>query len=293
MNMRYSFIIPHHNNPVLLNRLIDSIPQREDIEIIVIDDNSDELKKPKNLRNDCQLFFISASESKGAGKARNKGLDLAKGDWLFFADSDDLYVDGFIDVVDSVKKDELDILFFDVFYTWEEDKKKEHWSQRYSPSIQNYLKNPNSKYWLLMVKHVIQGPWNFAIRSEYVRKIGARFEEIPKGNDAYFHHYVAMNTERVCVIPQKLYYWIWNSDGITQRKKSRKDFLQEIETSAAHVLLRAQAKAWDTIPPLHKGFAKVTRDQGFLFALYWLKKKIFSGVPWIRIWFHKLFHQKK
>lgn len=36
----YSFIIPHHNSPDLLNRYLKSIPQREDIEIIVVDDNS-------------------------------------------------------------------------------------------------------------------------------------------------------------------------------------------------------------------------------------------------------------
>ena len=39
MNMiTYSFVIPHHNTPELLQRLINSIPQREDIEIIVVDE---------------------------------------------------------------------------------------------------------------------------------------------------------------------------------------------------------------------------------------------------------------
>jgi glycosyltransferase involved in cell wall biosynthesis len=37
----YSVIIPHKNIPKLLQRCLDSIPQREDIQIIIIDDNSD------------------------------------------------------------------------------------------------------------------------------------------------------------------------------------------------------------------------------------------------------------
>lgn len=36
----YSIIIPHKNIPDLLRRCLDSIPQRPDIQIIVVDDNS-------------------------------------------------------------------------------------------------------------------------------------------------------------------------------------------------------------------------------------------------------------
>ena len=53
----YSFVIPHHNTPDLLQRLIDSIPQREDIEIIVVDDNSDEGKKANVKRPDVKTIY--------------------------------------------------------------------------------------------------------------------------------------------------------------------------------------------------------------------------------------------
>lgn len=38
---KYSVIIPHKNTPELLRRCLSSIPKRGDIQIIVIDDNSD------------------------------------------------------------------------------------------------------------------------------------------------------------------------------------------------------------------------------------------------------------
>ena len=108
----YSFIIPHHNSPELLNRCLDSIPQREDIQIIVVDDNSAEDKRPCIKRNDVEVIYIDAEHTKGAGRARNYGLKAAKGKWLLFPDCDDYYNDGFLDVLDQYKDEKNEILYF-------------------------------------------------------------------------------------------------------------------------------------------------------------------------------------
>jgi glycosyltransferase involved in cell wall biosynthesis len=54
--INYSFIIPHHNSPKLLERCLNSIPQRDDIEIIVVDDNSDKEKKAYSDRRDVRII---------------------------------------------------------------------------------------------------------------------------------------------------------------------------------------------------------------------------------------------
>ena len=36
----YSIIIPHQNMPALLQRCLDSVPERDDVQVIVVDDNS-------------------------------------------------------------------------------------------------------------------------------------------------------------------------------------------------------------------------------------------------------------
>ena len=102
--INYTFIIPTRNIPLLLNRCLNSIPLRNDIQIIVVDDNSD----PKIVNQDNFPFknrknveVIFNKYSKGAGYARNLGLQLAKGKWLLFPDADDFYVDGFIDILDN------------------------------------------------------------------------------------------------------------------------------------------------------------------------------------------------
>ena len=39
-NVKYSIIIPHKNSPDLLKRCLESIPDRTDIQVVVVDDNS-------------------------------------------------------------------------------------------------------------------------------------------------------------------------------------------------------------------------------------------------------------
>ena len=73
----YSIIIPHHNIPNLLQRLLDSIPVRSDTEVIVIDDGSSEdvVKKLKEFEKSyLNTRFIYSKESKGGGAARNIGI---------------------------------------------------------------------------------------------------------------------------------------------------------------------------------------------------------------------------
>ena len=41
MEMNFTIIIPHFNTPTLLLRLINSIPEHDDLELIIVDDNSD------------------------------------------------------------------------------------------------------------------------------------------------------------------------------------------------------------------------------------------------------------
>ena len=47
MNKLYSIIVPHRNIPNLLRRLLCSIPKRDDIEIIVVDDKSNQEFQPE------------------------------------------------------------------------------------------------------------------------------------------------------------------------------------------------------------------------------------------------------
>ena len=99
MEILYSIIIPHKDIPCLLQRCLDSIPPRDDVQIIVADDDSspdvvDFAHFPGSDRTDVEILFTK--EGRGAGYARNCGLARAKGRWLVFADADDFFLPGFL-----------------------------------------------------------------------------------------------------------------------------------------------------------------------------------------------------
>ena len=98
METNFTIVIPHKNTPTLLERLVDSIPPRDDLEIIVVDDHSDADVVDFNhfpCKDRAGLAVVMNKECHGAGYARNCALPLAKGRWILFADSDDFFNSGF------------------------------------------------------------------------------------------------------------------------------------------------------------------------------------------------------
>lgn len=105
-----SIIIPVHNRENELIDLVSSIPEREDIEIIVIDDHSDPPRKPVN--HPCVRFFLLPPGMRYAGTARNFGLEKAVGKWVLFADSDDVFFrDSLGKAIERIERTEADIIF--------------------------------------------------------------------------------------------------------------------------------------------------------------------------------------
>lgn len=113
--INFSFIIPHKNTPELLQKCLDSIPRRDDVQIIVVDDNSDSDKVDFSGFpgiNDPFVEVYLTKEGKGAGYARNVGLEHAVGKWLVFADADDFFNPSIAEAMDSFCDEHADVVFF-------------------------------------------------------------------------------------------------------------------------------------------------------------------------------------
>ena len=197
--INYTIVIPHHNSPSLLDRCVNSIPKREDIEIIVVDDNSDDDKRPSIKRDDIKMFHIDAQHTTGPGGARNLGMAQSKGKWILFADCDDYYSDGFIEILDKYKNRDLDLLFYGINFEMESFHKK-----NYEAALDKYEKNKN-EYNLRVVKHILQVPWNFMVKRDFVEKTGVKFGTGYMGEDAIFHHKIAMLAQKCDAINTKIY----------------------------------------------------------------------------------------
>ena len=249
----YSFIIPHHNTPDLLRRLIDTIPQREDIEIIVVDDNSDDDKKANIPRPDVKTIFIDKENTKGAGKARNVGIDAATGKWLLFADADDLYKEGFIDVLDEYKDDDIELLFYNVDSV---DSKtllpgKINRAEYIDLAIKEYNGNKTSKDYLLYDCSWV--PWRKMISSKYIKRFNFQYEEVPIANDILFAFLTSYFCKKWKSTSKVLYTITYSERSLSFSKRSFEKHISLLQTKRriAYFYKFIGHKEWNWRTPSH------------------------------------------
>lgn len=132
--MKLSIIIPFYNLQKYTDELLDCLaPQiNKDIEVIVVDDGS---KEP--FKTNYDWVRVIRQENGGVSKARNTGLDNAKGDYIQFIDADDLVSDTYVkDVFSEMPFDYLEM-------SWKTLPGGAQWNYKLT-SRNEHLKNPSA-----------------------------------------------------------------------------------------------------------------------------------------------------
>lgn len=112
--MKISVIVPVYNVEEYISKCIDSILNQtinEQFEIIVVNDGStDNSMNILNIYKD-KIKIVNKSNG-GLSSARNAGLEIAKGEYIIFVDSDDWLEEDFLEsLYNFIKKDDLDVVF--------------------------------------------------------------------------------------------------------------------------------------------------------------------------------------
>ena len=212
----YSFIIPHKNTPDLLQRCLDSIPVREDIEVIVVDNNSSPDMVDFDdfpVSNRAGLRVVSDNNSIGAGGARNTGLALARGDWVLFADADDYYSEGFLNILDNYSDCKIDVLYFNQNVV-----KGRKVVRNVFAFIDNYQEEDENTILAIKYKHHV--PWNKMVRRDFLAKHGVRFEDCVAGNDILYSYLCGYHTKQFRVERARLYNYVVNPNSIVHKRKN-------------------------------------------------------------------------
>lgn len=112
-----SIIIPVYNTELYLEECVRSLLTNNiSLEIIIIDDGSTDssLKVARKLKKEIGNIIILEQINHGQGYARNRGLELASGKYVYFMDSDDLVEENMFDFLIPVLENEnLLGIFFD------------------------------------------------------------------------------------------------------------------------------------------------------------------------------------
>ena len=199
-----------------MQKCLDSIPVRDDLQVIIVDDNSDCIDSaafPGINRLNTEVYFDKSG--KGAGKARNIGLSHACGEWVIFADSDDIFEPGFNEILNLLKKDNTsDLVNFDVTSRNFSDGKpnKEIEKINYHCNKPQFIENPSS------FKYIVLTPWGKAIRRKLILDHNIQFEEVKFGNDLLFATLCDFYCSHRRVIPLIGYCWMYRENSLWRQE---------------------------------------------------------------------------
>lgn len=220
MTPTFSIIIPHKDIPELLMRCLNSIPVSEDIQVIVVDDNSADAntyldKYPELSRP--YLEFIRTTKGGGPGYARNVGLDHAKGKWILFADSDDFFVEDMYDIINTYIDSEADVIYFKYRAVLSDNISIAADRDSYvNKHIDQYLKNGDER----LVRFRLPIPWGKMIKRSLIVKHNIRFDELFYDDDVYCSLLVGYYAETIEVCRRVLYVCTSRPNSITYNYNS-------------------------------------------------------------------------
>ncbi len=229
----FSVIIPHHNLPRLLDRCLASIPLRDDMEVIIVDDNSDPAivdfdNFPGHDRPDVKLIF--SKEGHWAGNARNKGIKAATGKWLIFADSDDFFNFCFPDLLDKYADSDADIVFFRANSLDSETYSVSDRECNINRYFDTYL-NGDKQYGDYLLRYAWGEPWAKFYRASLIRDNNILFDDTPIHEDTIFT-YSAGHLARTIVADPHCIYCVTTRQGSLSKSQSDEKLLTKVAVFA-------------------------------------------------------------
>jgi len=217
--MKLSVIIPVYRVESTLNRCVESVLQQQidDMEVILVDDGS-----PDRCYELCDEWAakdtricVIHKQNGGLSDARNAGIEIARGEYITFVDSDD-YLEADTLAPLFVQAEDADIVEY---------------------SIQDRLILPNctytdmNEYWLKGQAYLHSYAWNKLYRGRLFEKV--RF---PKGKvfeDAYTLPQLLKIARKVKTTSHGFYHYCDNPQGITATAKGQQ-LRQLLEAHLTH-----------------------------------------------------------
>ena len=201
-----SIIVPAYNVECYIDKCLSSLVNQnyDNIEIIVVDDNSTDNTKVKlrSWSSNPKIKVIYNDNQSGPSKARNLGIDVAKGEYIVFTDADDwMELDAINNLLAPMKSsNEIDIVFSNFNFVYDDGRitlNNPISCNTEIPKIMiaelalKYLKSPNkfllfSHSWSIMFKTEKIGDLRFDENLFSFEDMDFNFRYLPNINKAYY-----------------------------------------------------------------------------------------------------------
>lgn len=219
----FSVIIPHRNSLQTLAKAINSVPESNAIDVIVVDNSAKPIKE-EDIANDVHRRFklCYSNPLKGAGHARNVGIQHAHGDYLIFCDADDYFTEQFFKGITNFEKKgyhKKDVIFFRAESVYANSGKPASREKNYMQWFDRYEAS-HSKNDFDALRFYYFVPWGKFYRREYIQEKNIEFDEVPASNDIMFTTKAAMNTNKFAIDHSVIYVVTVTENSLTRTKSS-------------------------------------------------------------------------
>ncbi|KRL98686.1 glycosyltransferase family 2 protein [Liquorilactobacillus satsumensis] len=227
--MKLSIIIPVYNVAEYLEKCVTSIVEqirtRNDTELILVDDGSRD-RSPQMCDNYSELYKNVKTihqKNAGSGRARNTGIESARGTYLYFVDPDDyLTINTVAEILKMLEKRTALCIFgyWDVDYVTNKKGKKAFSTSRVL-SKASFRKSFASLFKTEMLYTV----WNKVYSRQFLIENKLFFGNASMGQDVRFNLAVYEKVESVYLSSECLYYYVQDRNG-SSTSRYRENSLQ-------------------------------------------------------------------
>lgn len=222
-----SIIIPVYNAEKYLRRCIDSILSQSftDFELILVDDGSRDSSPQvcdEYAAKDSRIHIIHKANG-GVSAARNDGLDIAKGEYVTFIDSDDWVEREYLGTLSNYR--DYDIVFFSHRLIYEDGYTSEFMFEAKEGNKQNIWEIVASLRKNAAKSNFYGYTWNKMFRRDIIEKYMIRFVEgLRISEDEVYTLDYCTHAESIKVLPICLYNYRVLGTGLTATKNSSEEY---------------------------------------------------------------------
>lgn len=242
-HIRLSIIIPFYNVERYIVQCLDSVYMQdipeEEYEVICVDDCGPDDSRTiveRYARRYANLRIVSYPQNRKLGGARNSGLDVAQGQYIWYVDSDDFIEKNVLaTLLETAEKNDLDILHFDhAIYPIEQPQPREIETTETMSGTELFFDN-RFRWDMDLIT-----AWCKLYKREFLLNSGIRFVEHMMYEDNDYAIRVFACATRVMHIGMKPYYYRQNESSITRVSVTEQHFLYWIDLAQRLCVLKDQ-----------------------------------------------------
>jgi len=219
--MKLSIVIPLYNKEKYIDRCLQSLLNQDlsssEYEIIIVDDGSTDssfaiAQKYADIHTN---FHLYRQKNGGAGAARNKGLEVSKGDYIYFLDADDYIATNVLKcLLELAEVNKLEILGFNTMYINDGSL-----TDSLTQNLHDLPVQVMDGMTFIADRGFRNEAWWYIIKKSFLLDTGVKFTEGRYLQDSIFSANLILRTKRIDKVNMDVHRFVQVENSATTNKK--------------------------------------------------------------------------